>query len=121
MGRCTVVLVHHSGKNERKGARGSSALLGAVDVMISVAKDTADFIRVTNEKQKGDEEFPPVSLALTVVKIGITEDGKPVTSCVLEARTLDDLLQLRPAQAVNKNHVAALRALQAVGDAQTNR
>ena len=119
IGRCTTLLVHHSGKNEKKGARGSSALLGAVDVMISVSKDAAGFITVTNEKQKDDEEFAPITLALTPVSIGTSAEGKPITSCVLENRTLDDLLKLKPAQALNQSQRAALRALEGLGEAQT--
>ena len=34
----TVIVVHHSGKNEEAGARGSSALRGALDVELMVKK-----------------------------------------------------------------------------------
>lgn len=73
----TVLVVHHTGKNERSGARGSSALMGAADTMISCGGDMG-LLELTCEKQKDAEPFKKFTLALRTVKL---ENGQ--SSCVL--------------------------------------
>ena len=56
---CAVVVVHHSGKGERKGdLRGSSVLRGAVDTAIML-KGSDRGMSVFCSKQKDAEPFPP--------------------------------------------------------------
>lgn len=60
---CSVLIVHHSGKNEAAGARGSNALLGAVDVEWEVCKgESYNHLILRNTAQKEREEFEPRSL-----------------------------------------------------------
>lgn len=77
-GAC-VLIVHHSGKDPSKGARGSSALLAALDTEVEVA---AGQIRAT--KQRDVELGPPIGFKLKPVVVGIDEDGDEITSCVVE-------------------------------------
>ncbi|HXD16025.1 MAG TPA: helicase RepA family protein [Vicinamibacterales bacterium] len=116
-GRCTVLLIHHTGKKEKNGARGSSALLAGVDVMIAVSKDDNDVVTVTNDKQKDDAEFRPVHLKLTPITIGTTAHRQPITSCVLEPASV--LVRSAKSKALQPTHRDALLALQALGEAQT--
>lgn len=78
----TAVLgIHHSGKDKEKGARGSSALLGAVDTMIQVNRDEGTLcVTVKVEKQKDDE--PPEPLRLEGEKISLDGRLNPETSLV---------------------------------------
>jgi len=77
---CHLLGVHHSGKDETRGARGSNALLGAVDTMVKVKRDD-DRLTVTIEKQKDDDEGEPIRLRTSPVE---WMDGlKPVKSLVL--------------------------------------
>lgn len=76
-GAC-VMIVHHSGKNKAAGARGSSALLGAIDTEIEV-----DGHKVTATKQRDVELGEPISFALKPLPLGLDEDGDIVTSCVV--------------------------------------
>ncbi len=73
----TVLVVHHTGKNERSGARGSSALMGAADTMISCGGELG-ILELKCEKQKDAEPFKKFTLALRTVKL---ENGQ--SSCVL--------------------------------------
>jgi len=57
----TVVLVHHTGKDQAKGARGSTAITGAADTLIKVSRDD-NHVTVECEKQKDFEEFEPFAL-----------------------------------------------------------
>ena len=65
---CHVHGVHHSGKDPDRGARGSSALLGAVDTMIRVTREE-DQITVAVEKQKDDDEAKPFHLQIERVDL----------------------------------------------------
>jgi len=81
----TVLAVHHTGKkaNSKSGERGSSALRGAADVMISVSK-RGDIVQINVDKQKDDEPITGIRLRLLQVVVGVDEiTGKNVTSCVL--------------------------------------
>ena len=52
---CTVVVVHHMGKDASKGARGSNALNGAADVTIAVEKGEALSTVRVDEMKDGPE------------------------------------------------------------------
>jgi hypothetical protein len=52
---CAALGVHHSGKDVERGARGSSALKGAVDTEISIAK-TDEYMTLKIDKQKDGED-----------------------------------------------------------------
>jgi hypothetical protein len=72
----TVCAVHHTGKSGEM-ERGSTALRGAADTMLAIAK-SGDLVTVTCAKQKDDLEFSPIALTLDPV----TNDE--VHSCVLK-------------------------------------
>jgi len=57
----TVVLVHHTGKDQAKGVRGSTAITGAADTLIKVSRDD-NHVTVECEKQKDFEEFESFAL-----------------------------------------------------------
>lgn len=74
-----MLVVHHSGKDPGKGARGSSALFSAADTVISVIDKVA-----TIEKSRdgiSGESFP---FSLKVVELGQDEDGDPITTCLVD-------------------------------------
>jgi hypothetical protein len=78
----TVILIHHSGKDTAKGARGWSGLRGAVDFEIEVQKlEQRHAMRVT--KQKDGESGREFAFGLKEVVLGVDDDLEPVTSCVL--------------------------------------
>jgi len=78
-----VVLVHHSGKDDGAGARGSSALRAAADVEIQVKGDSkARSAKVT--KQKDGEDGKQYGFRLHTVVLGEDEDGEDITSCTVE-------------------------------------
>lgn len=86
-----VILIHHSGKDESKGARGWSGLKAAVDVEIEVSRPNDEepgrVARIT--KQKDGESGAVFPFRLEVLELGVDEDGKSMTSCVVEA--IDDI------------------------------
>jgi hypothetical protein len=77
-----VVLVHHSGKDAAKGARGWSGLRAAADAELEVVRGaTGRLLRLS--KQKDGDDSMEWGFDLEVVKIGVDEDLEPITSCVV--------------------------------------
>ena len=85
-----IVLVHHSGKDAARGARGHSLLRAATDTEIEVTRD--DGTRVSTARVMKQRDLPTEgSFAFTLrqVELGLDADGDPVTSCVLEETEAD--------------------------------
>lgn len=77
---CTVMLVHHTGKDVSKGARGSSALYGAMDFSLVMERKGNLQYSLKADKQKEAEQLDPIVCSLEVVTLGTDLKGKPVTS-----------------------------------------
>jgi hypothetical protein len=73
-----LLAVHHAGKDSSRGARGSTALLGAVDTSLMVGK-SEDIVTLRTEKMKDAEPMDDINLTMLVVPASISE-----TSVVLE-------------------------------------
>ena len=82
--QCGVLAVHHSGKDESKGPRGSSALRADVDVALRVTMDEATgIIAVNGDKwRSGDKRKLSFGFRLTPYAF---DDHADLTSCILEA------------------------------------
>jgi RecA/RadA recombinase len=80
---CAVLLVHHSGKDADKGARGSSAIKATLDAELEVTRADDDrVVRVT--KLKDGEEGATYGFTLLRIVLGLDEDEEEVSSCVVE-------------------------------------
>lgn len=78
-----VLLVHHSGKDASKGARGWSGLRAAADVELEVLRsDELRSISVT--KLKDGQDGANIGFKLHTVVLGEDEDGDDITSCIVE-------------------------------------
>ena len=80
-----VLLVHHSGKHAEKGARGSSAIKGALDVEIELVRVGEDRSARVSKMRDGQDQGKDLEFGfrLKPVEVGTDEDGDPRTSCVL--------------------------------------
>ena len=87
-----VAAVHHTGKEESRGPRGSNAIPGNTDVCIAIIDKTFRTDKVGTKLREGDptQRFP---FNLNVVIMGKDTDGDPVTTIVAsESRQgLDDV------------------------------
>lgn len=79
----TILVIHHTGKKDKKDPRGSSALLGAVDTMFYLSKVNENGLTLENTKQKDDETGTVVRMALKKVCVGQNEDGDDITTLVV--------------------------------------
>lgn len=79
-----LCVVHHSGKDEARGARGHSSLRAATDTELEIKRDpnlTRSTVRVA--KQRDLEAADPFNFTLKSVALGVNRRGKDVTSCVV--------------------------------------
>lgn len=79
-----VAVVHHTGKDKAKGARGHSLLRAATDTEIEIDRRT-----MTVTKQRDMESIRAVPFVLRGCRLGMSR-GKPVTSCTVDLRKTGD-------------------------------
>lgn len=75
----TVLLLHHPGKDESRGPRGSSGFVGNVDQSLYM-KDGKIFTKKVRDGSKDQV----MAFKLRVVEVGKDADGDPVTTCVVD-------------------------------------
>ena len=79
-----AVVIHHSGKDVTRGARGSNSLEGATDTQFKIEKGKEQYTAImTCERQKDDEATEPIGFSMVKVETGFTNiDGDIVDSLV---------------------------------------
>ena len=85
--KCFCMIVHHSGKDATRGARGHSSLKGNIDVELEVTRDDPDDWRCNRtlhcRKLRDDGDGEAIGFRLERVVLGQNKYGKDVTSCVV--------------------------------------
>lgn len=74
----TVDIIHHTGKDKAKGARGSSALRAATDTELEVQPGV-----LSVAKQRDLARCDNMKFELLSIEVGQREDGEPITACVV--------------------------------------
>lgn len=109
--KATVLIVHHSGKDGERGARGSSALKGAADAEYEVSRSNEDnLVRLIPRKMKDAEE--PSSLAFELIGVPVRDDsGSLISGAAL--RLTEFPASASPVSAnLGKHQKAALKTLE---------
>ena len=109
---CTILFVHHCGKDEDRGARGHSSLRAAVDTEL-VVRNTGSCRTMKVEKQRDGEVGTEWAFKLRAIDLGPSDDpdaeeGERESSCVVEPM---GSVPTAPARASKRD--VALDALQA--------
>jgi hypothetical protein len=99
-----VLLVHHLGKDDSRGARGHSSLLAAVDTALEIREGVVHLV-----KQRDAEIGARIGFALRAVRIGADRQGRALTSCVVERAGVTEVAFEREAPSGRAGH--ALRLL----------
>jgi hypothetical protein len=114
-----AILAHHSGwldgDTKRKRERGSSAFRGNVEGTVYLEPQGEHQLVLETRKLRDAEKPPPLCLVRRQVKLSIADrDGRPFTSCVIDAdtRTAVDLEAERAA----KDRETDLRVLCVIRD-----
>ena len=90
-----TLIVHHSGKDASKGARGHSSLRAAVDTEISIKADgTIQVLTVT--KSRDGETGQPYAFRREVVELGLDANLYPITSCIALPADINLAMSLKP-------------------------
>ena len=88
--KATLAVVHHSGKNAAKGARGHSLLRAATDTEIEIVDR-----KIKISKQRDMEAIKDLQFKLQPVEIGPDNKGRPVPSCVLQIVTGSEFKKIK--------------------------
>lgn len=81
-----VLFVHHSGKDQARGARGHSSLQAAIDTEIEVIDTELGGLRTaTVVKQRELQKGTIFEFTLRVVGVGSNRHGEDVTTCIVES------------------------------------
>ena len=79
---CSILIIHHAGKDESRGMRGSSALKASMDTVIHVKQDAHGGCSWTIEKLKDGKDGIGYNYRLREVKISI--NNKEETTCLID-------------------------------------
>lgn len=102
-----ILLVHHSGKDVDRGMRGSSSLLGALDLVLKVGDDKV----IAIEKNKDGPDGAEIGFKLRVVDLGLDDEGDPINTRVVEIENAGSTAS-KPKRRRPKADTAAGKALQ---------
>ena len=106
-----VALVGHTGKDETKGARGSNAHLGDVDLMVQIAVDDVGVRTATITKNNDGAEGVLTRFKLEIVTLGIDEDGDDIATAIVSDNQLDTEKENSRAK-LNKSQRKAMEMLE---------
>jgi hypothetical protein len=82
-----VLLLHHTGKDEERGSRGWSGILGALDAELRVSSSGDDRVVVVTKMKDGEEGAEYPFELETVDLLGEVDNlGRAVRSCVVKHR-----------------------------------
>jgi hypothetical protein len=76
--------IHHPGKDEDKGMRGSSALLGAADAVWQISLEDDGRHRINVEKMKDGPNNQGATFKLKPRPLGVDEDNDEISTLVVE-------------------------------------
>lgn len=112
-----VALVGHTGKDETRGSRGSNAILGDVDLMVTILGDAVRTATVT--KANDSPEGPLFSFKSEVHEFGADEDGDPITVNIVSSEQVSNsqVERLTKAPKLTESQEAMLRLLSDAGQA----
>lgn len=104
-----LMVVHHTGKDVARGARGHSSLRAATDTEIEICLDANGVTKAIVTKQRDHPSGDEYPFSLKPVALGVDQDGDEITSCVVvptPAKTNADL----PSRAVCEQILKAIDA-----------
>lgn len=108
-----IALIGHTGKDVDRGSRGSNAILGDVDVMVTVNGDTIRTATVT--KANDAPEGPLFSFASEIHEFGVDEDGDPISVNVVGDFTVEVKAPTAPEARLTKNQQTMFAILHEAG------
>lgn len=115
-----VCVIHHTGKDESKGARGSSVINGNYDTLLQLGAGEGEFeLTLRTGKQKNGKKAA-ISIILEEVSCGADRDGEEVRSLAVsiesgETLDADTLSAPSRSKSLSHNTKTVLRILEEAG------
>lgn len=78
-----VMVIHHTGKDIARGARGHSSLRAATDTEIEISVEPDGTTKAVITKQRDHQSGDEYPFSLKPVALGIDQDGDAIASCVI--------------------------------------
>lgn len=103
-----MLVVHHTGHNDKNRLRGSSSLKAAMDFEILIKKKGKDKGKIEFTKMKDSEPPNEMEFTLIPVAIGFDRKEKQITSCIVEYK---ELVKIEPQKYPTGLEVTGLEAL----------
>jgi hypothetical protein len=91
-----VALIGHTGKDESRGARGSNALLGDVDLMVTISGEEVKTATVTKANDAPEGQL--FSFKSEVFEFGTDEDGDPITVNIVSSEAVSSQVETKPSE-----------------------
>jgi hypothetical protein len=91
-----IAIVGHTGKDETRGARGSNAFYGDVDVLVTIGGGEIKTATVT--KANDAPEGPLFSFKSIVHEFGTDEDGDPITVNIVSYEDVSSEVATKPSE-----------------------
>lgn len=115
-----VLMVHHAGKDESRGMRGHSALLGALDAEFMVEKLEAapgwpSRMLKAGKLREGLSNADVFAFNLEVRSLGLDPDGDPVNTCVVTPSSVSGGMARRPSVGTQAKLLAELERAHKTG------
>lgn len=90
--QCAVKIIHHTGKDEDRGARGHSSLRGNVEQLIQI-KGLKNPRQLIVDKVKDEQLGDQCQFDLISINIGVDEEGEPMHGCLVQLAAFDAILR----------------------------
>ena len=110
-----VMIIHHSGKEARAGARGHSSIKSAVDTEIKIIKN-GNSHTASVDKQRDMSEGDTFNFTLKAVPLCKNKYGKEITSAVVEVSDSSSIANDNDSTSLSKNTKTAYTLLKKLID-----
>lgn len=105
-----IALIGHTGKDETRGARGSNAHLGDVDMMVQFSGEKDQRIATITKNNDGAEGVL-TRYKMELIVLGIDDDGDEITTAIISTDTLASDKEISRAK-LNKSQRRAMELLE---------
>jgi hypothetical protein len=112
---CHAALIGHTGKDIDRGARGSNAFDGHVDVMVTISGETVKTATVT--KINDGPEGLLFSFKSEIHEFGHDADGDPITVNVVSSEEVSTQVEAKPGPKLKPNQQTVFAILHTAGSA----
>lgn len=108
--RCTLLLIHHPGHENKARARGPSNLIGNTDASFILVREGKSYhVTLITERLKDSDAPKPIVLEAKEIELGVDRDGQRETSLVIASAS--GVLPTSITKRLGKNQGALLKVL----------